>query len=45
MLKANSGAKPEFALGSVVSLRRFRRLFAAVQSSASIKLGNPLINQ
>jgi hypothetical protein len=31
--------------GSVVSLRRFRRLFAAVQSSASTKLCNPLINQ
>jgi hypothetical protein len=30
--------------GSVVSLRRFRRLFAAVQSSASSKLSNPLIN-
>src|SRR5256885_5953035 len=31
--------------GSAVQQRRFRRLFAAVQSSASSKLSNPLINQ
>jgi hypothetical protein len=29
----------------VVSMRRFRRLLADVQSSASSKLANPLINQ
>src|ERR1700686_3945857 len=34
--------KPEFTL---VSLRRFRRLFAAVQSTAASKLANPLTSQ
>src|SRR4029078_2376902 len=44
-LKGKFRCKTRIRPGSVVSLRRFRRLFAAVQSSASTKLRNPLINQ
>jgi hypothetical protein len=42
MLRANPGAKPESAPAR--SLRRFRPLFAAAQSTALSKLANPLID-
>jgi hypothetical protein len=44
-IKGKSRRKTRIRPGSIVSLRRFRRLFAVVQSSASSKLSNPLINQ
>jgi hypothetical protein len=44
-VKGKFRRKTRIRPGLVVSLRRFRRLFAAVQSSASTKLCNPLINQ
>jgi hypothetical protein len=44
-IKGKFRRKTRIRPGSVVSVRRFRRLFAAAQSSASSKLSNPLINQ
>src|SRR6185437_13818264 len=41
-VKANRGHRPEFAL---ISLRRFRRLFATAQSTTFTKLANPLIGR
>jgi hypothetical protein len=41
ILKANSGANLNSLLPQC-NLRRFRPLFAAAQSTASSKLGNPL---
>jgi hypothetical protein len=37
--------KPEFALARRYFLRRFRRLFAATQSTVLLKLANPLADQ
>jgi hypothetical protein len=41
MLRANSGF-PNFARAPNIPPRRFRRLFAAAQSTAASKLANPL---
>jgi hypothetical protein len=41
MLKANSGANLN-SPDSICLLRRFRRLFAAAQSTVALKLANPL---
>jgi hypothetical protein len=42
-IESQSRRKPEFALAS--SLRRFRRLFAAAQSTTPSKLASPLIDR
>jgi hypothetical protein len=44
-VESQSRRKPEFALARRYFLRRFRRLFAAAQSTVLLKLANPLADQ